>query len=495
MIISLRFKLFAAFALMAGAMTALLVLSSTAMDRQAGVTVATLQRLDALADPMARLQALPHQARALVLAHLQSREPGVKTAIEAELLALDTAEALALSTLARLAQGAEGALVSDLAQMAGQAGDLRERLLAISGRNVAGQAVTLATQEMPVLRAQVTEALRNVAAQSGDAVAAARAEAAMNAMAAAQKNALLQPEPGFVTGQLAAAALAGADLAAALGILSAQEVPGLPPLQALVHDLQALNVQLDQLLRDTGAERAMTILDTQLRPLDLARQDQLAALGQLMQTSRRAIQDATLASAADWRLVLVILADIALILGFGLVVMALARLGSGLEGAVRLAEQMAGQEAVSPTWIRGNLSGRLTAALVRISGGQSAVLASLEAMAAGRPPRHDLPDKLRQRFAALVQSLGSRQTEDREVSGLQGALRDALQDAQVLQEGTGRLARALETAGTCQGLTSEAERQALVAERHLATLIVAERQANGLKEGFADRPAPQRRLA
>ncbi|MCW1918534.1 hypothetical protein NX862_07200 [Rhodobacter sp. KR11] len=490
--ISLRFKLFAAFALMAGVMGAVTVLSISALDRQVQASVAALTRQDRAVEAMATLGALPFQTQGLILAHLQARTQADKAGLAVELLAADTKEALAISTLAGLAQGAEGALVADLQLQAKQAADLRARLVSISSRNTLGEAVVLATQQMPSLRAEIIATLDDVAAQTGNALAVARAKAALNGVAAAQKNALLDPAPGYVTGQLAAAALARAEMADALSRLPADPVPAMVPLRDLMAELQALDDQMEVLVRDGGQDTAETIFQTQLRPLDRQRQEGLSGLARLMQTGRRAVEAAAQEAAADWRMTLVLMVDGALVLGFGLVMLGLSRLGRGLEAAVRLAEQIAEATGAPPTWVKGNLSGRLTAALVRISAGQSAVLASLEAAAAGRPPRQDMNEALRQKFGAILsqwapQGGGAR---GREAAGLQETLRDAVADARTLQEGAGGLAAALSLQGAGAGLVPEAERHALIAERHLATLVLADRQALDLAQALAPHQSP-----
>lgn len=492
MSISLRARLFMAFVLMAGVMGAVTVLSSMALRAQVRQAAEVAERQERAVGAMTVLRAITFETQGLVLAHLSARSPAEKDQLAAELLAADTREALALAALGSTAQGAETALTSDLALQVRQAADLRERLLAISARNVMGQATVLATVEMPGLREELAAALRVVAAQTGKTLAAAEAEAALNALAAAQKNALLRPDPANITGQLASAALARSSLAQALAALALEPSPGLVPMQALAAELGLLDQQIDALLRDGADETAAAIFADQLRPVDRQRLETLDGLEALMQTGRRAVEAAAQDAALGWQMTLVLLADLALILGFAAVTLGLSKIGRGLEGAVRLAEQMAGDEVLPAAWVRGNLSGRLTSALVRISAGQTAILASLDAVAQGRAPRADLPDRLRSRFATLA---GLTSPEARGLAGrvaaavegmdqLQAALRQALAEGRALQDEAGRMAALVQETGGGAPFTQAAERHALGAQRHVAALIHAETQAQGLVQAL-----------
>ena len=496
MFISLRFKILAAFSVMALVLGWVSVMSISALEQQTRTALEAASRQDQAGAAMATLRALPFETEGLVLGHLHARTATEKGAIAADLLAADTQEALALSSLTRLSQGAEAALIADLALQARQAADLRDRLMAISARNALGEAAVLATQQMPDLRAQIIEALQIVAVQSGDPLPSAQAEAALNAIAAAQKNAVLQPEPGFLTDQLAAAELARNKLTAALAVMAVRPVAGTAPLQALIRDLQKLDDRIEVLLRDGGTDTAETIYQTQLRPLDRQRLEALEGLAQLMQTGRRAAAAEAEAKAAQWGKTLILLVNFALVIGCVAVILGLSRIGRGLEAAVRLAERMAGEEVAAPTKVKGNLAGRLTAALVRVSAGQSAVLSSLEALAAGRQPHHDLPEKVLLRLDALRARGGSGDPADlQSAQRLQDTLRSAVQDAQLMQEETGKLASALTLTSRRGTLAEEAERLSLVAERQMATLILADRQAGELTQGMSQRMPALRRIA
>ncbi|NBZ88021.1 hypothetical protein [Stagnihabitans tardus] len=507
-----RAKLFLAFVLMAGVMGTVTVLSSITLRDQVRQAAEVGQRQETAVDAMAVLRAITHEAQGLVQAHLSARTGAEKSRIAAELLAADTREALALARLATLAQGAEAALVADLSHQVRQAADLRQRVVSISARNALGRATDLATIEMPGLRAELIAGLRVVAAQTGKSLVASEAEAALNALAAAQKNALLRPEPANITGQLTAAALAHGNLVVALQDLALEPSPGLAPLQAMVAELGLMDQEIEALLRDGADETASAIFADQLRPLDRQRLETLDSLAALFQTGRRAIEAAAQETALGSQMTLVVLADLALILGFGAVTLALSRIGRGLEGAVRLAEQMAGDEVLPAAWVHGNLSGRLTSALVRISAGQTAVLASLDALGQGRAPRSDLPERLRQRFAALAMMTapggGTAQVEAAAQSAqqLQETLRHALADGRALQDETGRIValvqgpRPLEAgAGMGAPLTQTAEHIALCVERQVTALIHAETQATTLLQVLGPQPsaspAPLRRIA
>ena len=171
-------------------------------------------------------------------------------------------------------------------------------------------------------------------------------DSALNALAAAQKNALLRPDPANITGQLASAALARSSLAQALAALALEPSPGLVPMQALAAELGLLDQQIDALLRDGADETAAAIFADQLRPVDRQRLETLDGLEALMQTGRRAVEAAAQDAALGWQMTLVFLADLALILGFAAVTLSLSKIGRGLEGAIRLAEQMAGDEVL-----------------------------------------------------------------------------------------------------------------------------------------------------
>lgn len=488
--ISLRGRVFAAFVLVAGAMGALTVVAVRVIQTQHGAAVLAGERQDRIVDALAHLRAAPFEAEGLVMNHLHAHAPDGKQGFAADLMGVDTREALALSTLADLALGPERALVADLKLQAAQAADLRDRILAVSERDALGRARTLATQEMPGLRAELVAALRAVGVQGGQTLAAARAEAAVNAIAAAQKNAILMPEPDYVAAQLAALTEAQAELAAALAALQSVPAPGLAALQGLVDALQALDGQMAALLADSGYDTAEAIYASQLRPLDEARLARLDSFDALMQTGRRMADAAALARVESWQTTLIYAADAALVLGFLVMMQALSRLGRGLEGAVQLAERMSRSEFKQITWVERSLAGRLTAALVQISAGQSAVLASLESVAAGRPLRQDLPDRLRERMGAVA-ALISPETAERGAGlararaaaiTLQETLREAQRDGEALRDGAEAVVVALGPEPS--GLSDMATRQVLIGERHLATLILAEREAGEVVDGL-----------
>ncbi len=474
MFLSLRAKIFVAFALVGLVMTVVTVLAVRALDDQVQTTVAATDREAGAAEAIASLRALPVETEGLIQSHLHATTSAEKTALTARLVAADTREALAFAALTEVAQGAEVSLVADLQLQARQAAGLRERLVAISTRNALGEAMALATRAMPGLRGEITQALQDVAAQGGDGAGAAQAEAALNAIAAAQKNALLNPDPAYVTGQLSAVTMARADLQAAVAGLDATGAPGLAGLHRALHDLQALDNRMELLLRDSGADTAAAILSGQLQPLDQRRLDALEGLAALVETGQRSADSAAVQEAAALRTTLILLADMALLIGFGAVMLGLGKIGRGMEAAVKLAEQVAEVEVAAPTWVRGNLAGRLTSALVRISAGQAAVLASLEAVAQGRPPRADLPERMRHRLVALAQGLD---------------LRGALAEAEALRDAAAQLADQLRAEEGRHGpridaLSAEMQRHHLATERQLASL-----------QALAPAPPPLRRIA
>lgn len=498
--VSLRARLLLAFAVMAMIMGAVTVLAITALREQTRLSVTADQRQDRIVDAIAVLGATPFEAEGLVLNHLNTGDPAAKAQIAASLLAADTREALALADLASLAEGAEASVVADLRLQADHAADLRARLLAISTRNAHGRAVTLTTQALPQLRAALGEAMEAVAGPSGQALAAARAEAAMNAIAVAQKNALLNGEAGFVTAQLASAALARAEFKAQVGLLLDQALPARDALQLRVDDFARVDSEVEGLVRDSGADTADTLYSDQLLPLDRTRLATLDTLAALLETGRRSVDQAALQAVGDWQAVLVLLADAALILGLVAVVLGLGKIGRGLEAAVRLAERMAQGEVAPPAWVQRNLSGRLTAALVQISAGQTAVLAALDALAVGRAPRNDLPDRLREKVEAVAArirtappDLSQGVARARVAAGaLQATLETAMRDGQEIREGAERLVEALDLPARRVAEVDEAAeaaaRHALVTERHLATLIAAEREGSALAEGLGLAP-------
>lgn len=502
MSISLRAKLFTAFLVLAAVMGTVTILATGALRDQAISAAEAGARQESMVGAIAALRALPFETEGLVLSHVHADQAAEKVAMAAELLGADTREALALSTLSSLTQGAERSVVADLALQSAQAADLRDRVLAVSTRNASGQARLLATQEMPGLRAEIIAALHALAVQTGLPLPAAQAEAALNSIAAAQKSAILNSDPAYVTGQLAAAALSRSALTEALVALgsSPKPKPGWLPLQGLVAALHGLDDRMEGLLRDGGYDTAETIYESQLRPLDHQRLQGLDGLAALMQTGRRAIDAAAQARAGEWQVTLIVLADVALVLGFAAVMLGLGKIGRGLDGAVRLAEQIAVEEVSPPAWVHGTLAGRLTAALVRISAGQTALMASLGAVAAGRPVRRDLPDRLGLRLAAVaelippgaVQRAGQVAWARGALTDLQGTLRSALDDGHLLEEEAGKLTTTLRLTARRGTLAAEAERHALVCARHLTSLIHADAQAEALAQGLDPVAEPDR---
>lgn len=508
--LSLRAKIFVAFVLMAGAMGAVTLLSVREMNRQLATAGLAAEQAAAAAGAIADLAALPDETEALLQAHLHAATPLAKQRIAGQLVAAATREALALARLKDLASGPEGAMIAGLQDSAGQAAALRARILAISTRDAAGEALGLVTREMPDLRAALLAGLADVAAQTGQTVLAARAGAALNAMAAAQKNALLDRDPAFVQRALDEIATARQELAAAMAGLPA--APALGPVQELLAALGRMDARLDGLLRDGGGEAADRIFSLQLQPLDRKITDSVEGLGALFQTGLRSAAQRATDQAATVQATLVLLADLALGLGFALVVFGLGRIGRGLEAAVRLAERMAETEAAPPAWVHGNLSGRLTAALVQISAGQGAVVASLEAVAAGRAPRGDLPDRLRAKFHALqalistdTVALGANLRLAREATAdLQSALQAAASGGAVLQASAEDLLATLAQPRDWRAPFDDAPREAALrhaveADRHLAQLIAAEAEGGRLAQRLglppAGQAAPLRRIA
>lgn len=401
MSMSLRARIFLGFLLLAGVMGAISVLSIHAVQDQVRLQAENGWRLDRMAAALADLRALPVESEGRLLAHLAARNPADKARIAAALVAADTREALALAVLGDLARGPEAELVADLRVQARTGLALRQRVLAISDRNAQGQAVTLATQEMPVLREAVISALRAVGVQSGLGLVAARAEAALNEVAARQKNALLTEESDLALSQMAAAAVARAEFEAEIATLSASEAAGVAALGGLVRDLAALEDRFGALMREDGTQTATDLLRNRIEPLDHQRLDALDGVAALLQTGQRAMDSAAIAAVARFQTLLIVLTDLALVVAFVLLVFGLGRLGRGLEDAVRLAERMAEAEVATSAWVHKTLAGRLTAALVKISTGQMAVVAALDALATGAPLRTDLPEVMRLRLARL----------------------------------------------------------------------------------------------
>lgn len=500
MAISLRAKIFLAFALLAGGMAGVTTLSVRALSDQAETARTAGQRHEALSQLYARLSALPTETEGLVLRHLLARTEAAKAEIEARLVAAEVREGLALAEL--------GPAAGDLAVAARQAQEVRGRILAISGRNILGQAQDLALGPMPGLRAEVLMRLQSVGNEAGRALAAGRLAAAVQALAEAQKTALLALGAGSAP-DLAPLTRAEAERRAARAEFHrlAALAPGWSGLAARLDGLKALDDRIASLLRDGGGGTAEGLFTTVLQPMDRARMERLSALEAAAFADQRASLLAAEAAARSRQLWMILLADAALICGFVVVALGLGRIGRGLEGAVRLAERMAGMDGGWPTWTRGTISGRLTSALVRLSAGQSAVLASLDAVAAGRGPRSDLPEPFRQRMAAL-QALVPRDAgliaagldEAREaVARLEHTVHAALLDGEALRDEADRLALALNRPREVRMLEAsgpEAERHALIVARHVATLALAGQQVQAVAQELDPErePEPMRML-
>lgn len=478
---SLRFRLFLAFVLMAGILASVTLLAVSSQRQAAEAVAGLLSRQEGVRSALSDLGALGLEGEVILRSHLAAKGSAARATLAADLLGVEARETLALARLAAAAgpDGPARAAVAEAEAAVDLVAALRLRIMDLTSGATLEEAALLATQEMPALRAELVEALRDLGGAAATGVPALRAEAALNALAAAQKNAILAPEAGYVTSQLAIATFARADLATALTDLAAAGA-GLAGLAPALDTLARLDARMGDLLTDPARDEAERLFLLDFPAAMTSARTALQGVEDLAGTILAAEVAAMKADQQDLQMKLILMADVALLIGALLTVLALRGIGHGLEGAVRLAEQMAASEEAPPTWVQSALAGRLTAALVRISAGQSAVVAAIERVIAGQPIRPNVPEPIRRKLEVLAARLDRAPQDDAGIEPARAgiaALHITLTQAR--DQGRGLVDAAEDLVGLARQGTPLSEpllRQTLLAEQHFATLAQAESQ-------------------
>ncbi len=389
-----------------------------------------------------------------------------------------------LELLAEVTTGPATDLLDRLRNQTTEAGQVLTQVLTLSRQKTNTRAAVLSTMEMPATRARVLTALEALGNRESILPQTAAIATEANGIVAAEKNALLNPEAGFIAQQLAAVGQGRTRIAAALDQLAQALTPeALSGLQGGLHDFLALDDKITALVRANSATRAADLLRGPFADQQAQRMDVLAGYATFAQTSLAHAANAAKASlgTARWRLGLAAL--VALGLTAALARMMAAALARGLaEGAAQARGAGQGRRAAG-------LSPRLVAALTEL---QDRCTALEEGAAALRPALEDATTDaaclVRDAEGLLAQVDGlSRGTEARAAGaeaerGLTAALRDLAVTADHL--GVAALAGARDDGAPAIALVALdlrrlASRSLAAADQAAARLDQAEAQGRG----------------